>query len=87
MILCDAGGKERSSETFSEELRTWLDESPSNVVFVVGGAFGLDPALRSRARAILPLSRLTLPHQLARLVLAEQVYRAIAAQHGVAYSK
>jgi len=87
VVLCDASGKERSSETFAKELRGWLDESPSAVVFVVGGAFGLDPALRPRARAILPLSRLTLPHRLARLVLAEQVYRATAAQHGVAYSK
>ncbi|MEO6323845.1 MAG: 23S rRNA (pseudouridine(1915)-N(3))-methyltransferase RlmH [Thermoanaerobaculia bacterium] len=87
LVLCDDGGRERSSETFATELRRWLDESPSAVVFVVGGAFGLDPSLRSRSRAILPLSRLTLPHQLARLVLAEQVYRAIAAQHGVAYSK
>jgi 23S rRNA (pseudouridine1915-N3)-methyltransferase len=53
----------------------------------VGGAFGIDPDLVRKARAILPLSRLTLPHQLARLVLCEQVYRAVAALHGVAYAK
>lgn len=87
VVLCDAKGKERTSEELASELRRWLDESPSAVVFVVGGAFGIDPSLASRARAILPLSRLTLPHQLARLVLAEQVYRAVAALHGVAYSK
>ena len=69
------------------KLGRWLDESPRAVVFVVGGAFGLDPGLRPRARAILPLSRMTLPHQLARLVLTEQVYRATAALSGVAYSK
>jgi 23S rRNA (pseudouridine1915-N3)-methyltransferase len=87
VVLCDAGGKEKTSEEFAVDLRRWLDASPSSLVFVVGGAFGLDWGLTPRARAILPLSRLTLPHQLARLVLAEQVYRAVAALHGVAYSK
>lgn len=87
LVLCDANGKERTSEEFARDLRGWLDRSPSAVAFAVGGAFGLDPSLRAKAHAILPLSRMTLPHQLARLVLAEQVYRAVAALHGVAYSK
>jgi 23S rRNA (pseudouridine1915-N3)-methyltransferase len=86
-VLCDESGPERTSGEFAADLRRWLDSSPSAVVFGVGGAFGLDPALRRRARAILPLSRMTLPHQLARLVLAEQVYRAVATLRGVAYSK
>ncbi len=86
-VLCDEAGPERTSGEFAADLRSWLDSSPSALVFGVGGAFGLDPALRRRARAILPLSRMTLPHQLARLVLAEQVYRAVAALRGVAYSK
>lgn len=87
LILCDEAGPERTSREFAADLRAWLDSSPSAVVFVVGGAWGLDPVLRRRARAILPLSRMTLPHQLARLVLAEQVYRAVAMLFGVAYSK
>lgn len=87
VVLCDAGGTERTSEEFARQLRGWLDQSPSSVAFLVGGAFGLDPSLRARARAILPLSRMTLPHQLARLVLVEQVYRAVATLRGVAYSK
>ena len=87
LVLADDSGAGRTSAEFAAELRKWLDESPSAVVFAVGGAFGLDPALRRRARAILPLSRMTLPHQLARLVLAEQVYRAVATLRGVAYSK
>jgi 23S rRNA (pseudouridine1915-N3)-methyltransferase len=87
LVLLDESGKPRTSAEFAAELRSWLDASPSAVVFTVGGAFGLDPALRLRARAILPLSRMTLPHQLARLVLTEQVYRATAALSGVAYSK
>ncbi len=87
LVLADESGSERTSGEFAAELRAWLDSSPSAVVFAVGGAYGLDPALRRRARAILPLSRMTLPHQLARLVLAEQVYRAVATLRGVAYSK
>lgn len=87
VVVLDSSGRERSSEEFTRDLRGWLDASPRAVVFVVGGAFGLDPSLRTRARAILPLSRMTLPHQLARLVLAEQVFRAVATLSGVAYSK
>ncbi len=87
LVLCDESGPERTSREFAADLRKWLDSSPSSVVFATGGAWGLDPSLRQRARAILPLSRMTLPHQLARLVLAEQVYRAVATLHGVAYSK
>jgi 23S rRNA (pseudouridine1915-N3)-methyltransferase len=87
LVLCDERGRERTSAELAQELRRWLDSSPRSVTFVVGGAFGLDPSLREKARAILPLSRLTLAHQLARLVLCEQVYRAVAALHGAAYSK
>ncbi len=87
LVLCDEGGRERTSAEFARDLRGWLDSGPSAVVFAVGGAYGLDASLRDRARAILSLSRMTLPHQLARLLLAEQVYRATATLSGVAYSK
>ena len=87
LVLCDERGKERTSAEFARDLRQWLDSGPSAVVFAVGGAFGLDDSLAGRARAILSLSRMTLPHQLARLLLAEQVYRATATLSGVAYSK
>jgi 23S rRNA (pseudouridine1915-N3)-methyltransferase len=87
LVLCDERGKERTSAEFARDLRGWLDSGPSAVAFAVGGAFGLDPSLGPRARAILSLSRMTLPHQMARLLLAEQVYRATATLSGVAYSK
>jgi 23S rRNA (pseudouridine1915-N3)-methyltransferase len=87
LVLCDERGKERTSAEFARDLRGWLDSGPSAVAFAVGGAFGLDPSLAARARAILSLSRMTLPHQMARLLLAEQVYRATATLSGVAYSK
>lgn len=87
LVACDEGGKELTSEELARKLRGWLDEGPSSVAVLVGGAFGLDRDLVRKARAILPLSRLTLPHQIARLVAAEQIYRALATLHGVAYSK
>lgn len=87
LVLCDERGRERTSAEFARDLRGWLDSGPSAVAFAVGGAFGLDASLAPRARAILSLSRMTLPHQLARLLLAEQVYRATATLSGVAYSK
>lgn len=87
LVLCDEKGEDWTSAVLASKLRGYLDSSPRAVAFAVGGAFGLDPTLRVRARAILSFSRLTLPHQLARVVLAEQVYRAVAALHGVAYSK
>jgi 23S rRNA (pseudouridine1915-N3)-methyltransferase len=87
LVLADERGRERTSEDFARDLRAWLDASPSSVAFAVGGAYGLDPSLRPRARDILSLSRMTLPHQLARIVLTEQVYRATAALSGVAYAK
>ncbi|MEO8056635.1 MAG: 23S rRNA (pseudouridine(1915)-N(3))-methyltransferase RlmH [Acidobacteriota bacterium] len=87
LVLCDERGKERTSAEFARDFRGWLDSGPSAVAFAVGGAFGLDPSLTPRARAILSLSRMTLPHQMARLLLAEQVYRATATLSGVAYSK
>jgi len=87
LVSCDEHGPERTSAELAKDLRRWLDASPRSVSFLVGGAFGIDPSLLRKSRAILPLSRLTLPHQLARLVLCEQVYRAMATLHGVAYAK
>ena len=87
LVACDEHGKERTSAELARDLSRWLDSSPRAVVFLVGGAFGLDPDLLRKSRVILPLSRLTLPHQLARLVLCEQVYRALATLRGVAYAK
>ena len=87
LVACDEHGKERTSAELARDLRRWLDSSPRSVTFLVGGAFGIDPRLLRKSRAILPLSRLTLPHQLARVVLSEQVYRAVATHFGVAYAK
>jgi 23S rRNA (pseudouridine1915-N3)-methyltransferase len=75
LVACDPGGASKTSEEFS----AWLQgerEQGRDVAFVIGGAFGLSPAVRKRARTRLSLAPWTLPHELARLVLAEQLYRA-----------
>ena len=75
LVACDPGGVSKSSEEFS----AWLQgerERGRDVAFVIGGAYGLSPAVRKRARTRLSLAPWTLPHELARLVLAEQLYRA-----------
>ncbi|MDQ8154905.1 MAG: 23S rRNA (pseudouridine(1915)-N(3))-methyltransferase RlmH [Gemmatimonadota bacterium] len=75
IVCCDPGGKRLDSAAFS----AWLQgqrESGRDVAFVIGGAYGLSPALLKRATVRLELAPWTLPHELARLVLAEQLYRA-----------
>lgn len=75
LVACDAGGVAMTSEAFAE----WLQRSRErahDIAFVIGGAIGLAPQLRSQAASRLALAPWTLPHELARLVLAEQIYRA-----------
>lgn len=75
LVACDPGGTSKTSEEFS----AWLQgerERGHDVAFVIGGAYGLSQAVRSSARTRLSLAPWTLPHELARLVLAEQLYRA-----------
>ena len=64
-----------------------LRDSAQNVAFVIGGAYGLGEAIRSRASRRLALAPWTLPHELARLVLAEQLYRAGTIMRGEPYNK
>jgi 23S rRNA (pseudouridine1915-N3)-methyltransferase len=84
--VCDAGGKARTSEEFAK----WLQRARENardVALLIGGAFGIDAALKADAAGSLSLSALTFPHELARLVLAEQLYRAGTITRGEPYHK
>ena len=75
----------------SRELSRYLEEhgvrASSGVAFVIGGAFGLGPTVLERARRRMALSAMTLPHEMARLVLAEQLYRAGTILRGEPYHK
>lgn len=86
MIVCDVDGERMSSEAFS----AWLQrarESAQDVSFVIGGAFGIATSLRERATSRLSLASWTMPHDLARLVLVEQLYRAGTIVRGEPYHK
>ena len=86
LVVCDERGVTLTSERFA----AWLGERrdrAQDVAFAIGGAYGVDPALRARASTILALAPWTLPHELARLVLAEQIYRAGTIARGEPYHK
>ncbi len=83
----DPAGKPVSTRDFAELLRCQLYEDTRTPVFVVGGPDGLSYAVRERADRLLSLSPFTLPHDMARLVLTEQVYRALTIIHGHPYDR
>lgn len=80
-------GKGMGSREVAQELEKYAVQSHPGVAFVLGGAFGLDDAVLARARRQLSLSRMTLPHEMARLVLVEQLYRAGTILRGEPYHK
>ena len=82
LLALDERGKAVTTQGLSVMLAGWMQDG-ANPVFVIGGADGLDETVKARADKILALSALTLPHQLVRVVLAEQLYRAwsILARH------
>ncbi len=76
LVVLEERGKQLSSEGLAAFLQARANESSKNVVFLIGGAYGVDEAVLNRANYKWSLSQLVFPHQLVRLVLAEQVYRA-----------
>ncbi|MEO5567419.1 MAG: 23S rRNA (pseudouridine(1915)-N(3))-methyltransferase RlmH [Gemmatimonadaceae bacterium] len=85
-VVCAEGGKAMSSPTFSAWLQSARDEA-RDVAVAIGGAFGLSDAVTTTASSRLSLAPWTLPHELARVVLAEQVYRAGTIMRGEPYHK
>lgn len=76
LVALDERGKSVSSEGLAKFIQARANESVKKLVFLIGGAYGIDEAVLKRANYTWSLSALTFPHQLVRLVLAEQVYRA-----------
>ena len=85
-VLLDPSGERWDSAAFAVRIRSWEDES-RDAVFVLGGHDGLPPEWSSRATILLSLSPLTFPHELARAMLAEQIYRAFATLRGHPYPR
>ncbi len=86
VVTCDVNGRTMTSEQFARWLQD-LRERARDVAITIGGAFGLGENVRARATASLSLAPWTLPHELARLVLAEQLYRAGTIGRGEPYHK
>jgi 23S rRNA (pseudouridine1915-N3)-methyltransferase len=85
LILLDSRGKQLSSEAFAAHLSRLRDSSLQHLFFAIGPADGWSETARTRANLLLSLGPMTLPHQLARVVLAEQVYRALTILAGHPY--
>ncbi|TCO73604.1 23S rRNA (pseudouridine(1915)-N(3))-methyltransferase RlmH [Rhodovulum euryhalinum] len=83
----DERGKPLSSTDFADLLARWRDAGRQDAAFVIGGADGLDPALRARADTVLSFGPMVWPHMLARVMLAEQIYRAAQILAGTPYHR
>jgi 23S rRNA (pseudouridine1915-N3)-methyltransferase len=87
LIVLDERSSSRDSQAFAEQLATWRDAGQRSAAFVIGGADGLDPGLLASADARLSFGAMTLPHQLVRVLLAEQIYRAMTILAGHPYHR
>ena len=76
LVLLDERGRQMKSEQLADFIQQRANESEKRIIFLIGGAFGVSDAIAKRAHLIWSLSMLVFPHQLVRLILAEQVYRA-----------
>ena len=87
VVALDERGKMLGSEPFASQIARWRDDGRPAVSFVIGGADGLDPAFVKAAELTLSFSPLTWPHQLVRIMLAEQLYRATTILSGHPYHR
>ncbi len=87
IIACDEHGQARPSRAFAQEIAALRDRGVRRLVFLIGGADGLDPALLAAADGRLAFGPQTWPHALARAMLAEQVYRAVTILGGSPYHR
>lgn len=76
VIAMDEQGKQLSTQDFATSLVTWMNLG-RDIAFIIGGADGLHPVIKQKADQVLSLSKMTLPHGLVRVLLAEQLYRAM----------
>lgn len=87
LVVLDERGKSPTSEAFAARLQAWRDEGRPGLAFVIGGPDGLDPKIRSRADWVISFGALTLPHQIVRGLVAEQIYRALTIMAGHPYHR
>ena len=86
-VLLDPEGTEWTSQQLADQVRSWESNGIKEVAFIVGGPYGVAPELVAAADKRWSLSRLTLTHEMARVLLLEQLYRAYTIVHGLPYQK
>jgi 23S rRNA (pseudouridine1915-N3)-methyltransferase len=86
-VLLDLNGREWSSQELASQVQRWENEAVKEVTVVIGGPEGLSPQVQSRANVRWRLTRLTLTHEMARVLAVEQLYRAYAINRGLPYQK
>jgi 23S rRNA (pseudouridine1915-N3)-methyltransferase len=87
LILLDERGKALDSPAFANLIGRYRDQGKREMTIAIGGADGLDPALYERADAVINLGSMTWPHQLVRILIAEQLYRAVTILSGHPYHR
>ena len=87
LVALDERGESIDSSAFARHLGRWRDESIANAIFVIGGADGLSPELQRKAKLRLAFGKATWPHQLVRVLLLEQIYRAATILAGHPYHR
>ena len=86
IALC-VEGELRSSEALARQLDAWASQGVGQLVFLIGGSFGLHPSIKGSAKLRLSMSPMTFPHHLARVMVLEQIYRAYQINAGTKYHK
>lgn len=86
LITLEIEGKTFTSEEFSKKLET-IEIQNSNIVFLIGGSYGIDDSIKSRSDLQISFSKMTFPHQLFRVMLLEQLYRAYKIRNNESYHK
>ena len=85
VVLLDEKGKQFSSTSFAKYFQSKLNSGKKKMVFVIGGAYGFSEAVKTKAHDVISLSELTFPHQLAKLIFCEQLYRTCTILKGEKY--
>ncbi len=85
VVLMDENGEMLSSPALASKIQKWMNEGHSKIIFITGSAYGLHPSLKGRANFTLSASRFTFTHQMIRLILTEQVYRAMTILRNESY--
>jgi 23S rRNA (pseudouridine1915-N3)-methyltransferase len=87
LVALDCTGKQYSSEEFAALLQKWEEEGRRSITFLIGGHLGLSELVAAKADVLLSLSKMTFTHEMARLLLLEQLYRAWTIRKGTGYHK